>query len=124
MHSRLAFERADTLSAEARKRCAAAVEQAGKVKKAATDAAFAARDAVFDRARDAHAAARRARPRDEAEVARCEQAVRDAKAACKVAPDLSQINAEHAAATKAADDVLTAELREIRRRLRKNDPFD
>lgn len=118
MPSRLARERAFDLEQAARKRAAAAIEAAGTAKRTATDAAYAARDRLFDVAREALAAERRARPRDPDALARCEQAVKDAKVACKVAPDLTDILAAHARTTADADRVLTAELADIRRQLR------
>lgn len=122
MPTRLAFERSYDLEQAARKRYAAAVEAAGDAKRKATDAAFAARDAVFNQARDANIAARRARPRDETAIA---MLAADMEAAKKLpAPDLTSILAVHAAATKVADDVLAAEIQAIRRRLHDGDQIE
>jgi hypothetical protein len=113
---RLAYEHASGLEAAARRRYSEAVEQAGKVRRAAKDAAYLARDRGYDQLREQRSVLLRAQPRDEAALANTEAAMR----AFKTSPppvDLSAAEAEHTRATRAADHLLDTELKSIKRRL-------
>jgi hypothetical protein len=117
MPDRIAREHAFDLEQAARKTYADAVEQAGKARRAATDAAHRLRDQGFDVLRDTRVELLRAQPRDEAALTVVEDALREWKRS-PPKPDLSAAEAEHARVTHEADDALAAELRSIRDRLR------
>jgi hypothetical protein len=118
--------RATELETAARRRCEAAIEEAGRARRAAIDAVHRDLAAGFTKLRDRLADLRLERPRTVAvsqQIADVEALMREWKSSPPQA-DLAEINAAFDLAAKVADDRLKTEAAEIRRRLRRGEPLD